>query len=1310
MAAVDQLTVTITDGPSVTAGADQLTCASNSVVTLNGSVSISTGLSWSTLGDGTFGSSTASSTTYTAGSNDINSGNVTIVVTSTGNGSCNSATDTMHIQIQPLPLVNAGNNQFICSGVGSVNLSGSVSGGSSTGIWSTLGSGTFGSSTNLSTTYSLSAADTIAGTVTLVLTSTANGVCAAVSDTMKISITPAGFAAAGNDTTVCATSTGIALGGIITGGNGTGLWTTSGTGTFSPNNGALNASYVPSAADIAAGTIIIKLTPNSCMPSADSLVLNITPAPLVNAGNDQFVCAATNTISLNGLVSGATTTGTWSTLGSGSFTPNATTLNAVYTLSSADSTNGSVTLVLTSTNNGSCSAVTDTIKLTLTSTAAAQAGNDTTICSSTALNLSGSIAGGSGQGTWSSSGDGTFSPNDSTLHATYTPGPNDVTNGTAVLTLTPFNACSPTADSLVVNITPAPVANAGIDIFVCVSSNTVALNGNVTGGTSTGTWSTLGSGSFSPNANTLNAVYTLSPADSTAGSVTLILTSTNNGVCAAKSDTMKITTTVATIAAVGNDTSICSNDSLALNGNISGGSAGTWTSSGTGSFSPSNTTLNGYYHPTAADLSNGSVILTLTPANGCQPKADSLVLAINAAPVVNAGTNVVVCASTNTIALNGSVSGGSSTGIWTTSGSGTFSPNDSTLNGTYTLSNADTAAGSVVLVLSSTNNGSCSVVRDSISVLITTPATAMAGADLTVCGNNASVNLGGVISGGTGQGQWTSNGSGTFTPADTVLNGTYIPSAADISSGTVILTLHAVNACSPSADSLVVTITPAPTVNAGNDTSTCGGLSLVQLNGSINTVPGGAIWTVNGTGTFSPNDSTLNATYTPAAGDNDTLIFVLTTSGNGLCNAVKDTVRVIRNAMPNANFVFGNLCSGSAVTFTDSTSGPVSNWSWNFGNGDTSTAQNPVNTYTASGTYTVSLHVSGGTGCDDSISKVITINPSPIASFSVTNACLTDSVHFTDGSSITPGSIASWNWGLGDGNTSTQQNPVHHYDSVKVYTVTLVVTSDSGCSASATQTVNIHPNPLAGFTSQGSCGSLLVNFTDTSFVNPDSITVWNWSFGDGHTASTQSPSNTYSTTGTYTVLLQVQTSNGCKDTASAIINFAQSAVADYIPAGGGFTTGQAINFTNHSSGSVSYNWNFGDNSSDSTTVDPSHSFSQPGTYTVVLVAYNSMGCPDTVQYVFDVTTHGIAVPTGFTPNGDGVNDGFYIMGGPFSDYDLRVFNEWGNEIFHSSLQSDKWDGTIDGKKQPAGTYIYIFKGTTVSGEHIELQKEINLIR
>jgi len=1313
LAATDNLTLTINPGPSVTAGSDQAICSNSNTVSLTGQVTIASGLQWSTVGDGTFSSASSATTTYSIGAGDITNGQVKIVASSTGNGDCVAATDTMIIAIQQVPLVNAGVNQFVCQGIMTVNLNGTVTGSSTSGIWSTLGSGTFNSTTALNATYTLSTADTTAGSVKLVLSSTNNALCNQVSDTLLVTITPAGIASAGNDTTVCSTSSIINLSGVIFGGTGAGQWTSNGTGSFAPSSASLTTTYSLSAADIAAGNVIIKLTPiNSCLPKADSLVLTINPKPIVDAGTDQTICSSTSTVTLNGNISGGAAAGIWTTLGSGSFSPNATTLNSIYSVSTADSLAGSVELVLTSTNNGICSAATDTVKIFISNSTSALVGNDTTICSSDSLALNGIIVGGS-QAQWTSNGTGVFNPNNTSLNATYVPSAIDIASGIVVIKLTPTSGCQFAADSLVITINPKPIVDAGTDQTICSSTSTVTLNGSISGGAATGIWTTLGSGSFSPNATTLNSIYSVSTADSLAGSVELVLTSTNNGICNATTDTVKIFISNSTSALVGNDTTICSADSLALNGIIVGGSQAQWTSNGTGVFNPNNTSLNATYVPSAIDIASGVVVIKLTPTSGCQFAADSLVITINPKPIVNAGSNISICASTNTIQLNGNVTNGSTTGIWTTAGSGTFLPNDSTLNGIYQLSTADSAAGNVTLYLTATHNTVCGVSQDSINVNITTPAFAFVGNDAIVCANNISSVLSGTINGGTGEGQWTSNGSGVFAPNDTTMNPSYVPSAADIANGNVIITLTPINACAPSADSLVLTITPSPTVSAGEDIVLCGTLVPINLLGSINTVPSGAVWTTNGSGTFNPNDSTLNGTYVPAISDEDTLRFVLTTTGNGFCNAVTDTMFVIRNVKPIPDFVYSNLCSGQTISFTDSSkvsTGSIISWSWDFGNGNSSVVQNPTDSYSVSGTYSVSLIINTSSGCTDSVTKVLLVNPTPVSSFSFVTACSNDSVRFINNSSINPGIISSWDWNFGDGNSSTTQNPAHLFDSIKVYTVSLTVLSDAGCSASVSQTININPAPIAGFNFQSNCGLLAVNFNDTSSVDAGTINSWNWNFGDNNTSIIQSPSHTYSTTGTYTVILEVSTSNGCKDTVSSVVNLSQSVLAAFIPTGGNYNVNEMISFTNQSTGASNYQWTFADGSAIETIANPQHAFSSPGTYSVTLIVANEAGCIDTVSYLFDINTSGYTIPTAFTPNGDGLNDGFSVLGGPFVEYELRVFNEWGNQIFISNSQGEKWDGTYKGIVQPAGTYIYVFNGKILFGDNINLKGEVNIIK
>src|SRR5439155_11934506 len=244
-------------------------------------------------------------------------------------------------------------------------------------------------------------------------------------------------------------------------------------------------------------------------------------------------------VQLAGSVGGAATSGSWSG-GNGTFSPSASALNATYTPTAAEVAAGSVTLTLTTDDPaGPCPAVSDQVTISFGSDATADAGLDQTACaSSPAVQLNGSVGGAAASGTWSG-GNGSFSPDASTLNATYTPTAAEVAAGSGTRTPTtddPDGPCEPVSDQMTISFNPAATADAGLDQTACASSPSAQLNGSVGGAATSGTWSG-GNGSFSPNASALNATYTPTAAEVAAGSVTLTLTTNDPaGPCAAVSD------------------------------------------------------------------------------------------------------------------------------------------------------------------------------------------------------------------------------------------------------------------------------------------------------------------------------------------------------------------------------------------------------------------------------------------------------------------------------------------------------------------------------------------------------------------------------------------------------------------------------------------------------------------------------------------------------------------------------------------------------------------------------------------------------
>ena len=216
---------------------------------------------------------------------------------------------------------------------------------------------------------------------------------------------------------------------------------------------------------------------------------------------------------------------------------------------------------------------------------------------------------------------------------------------------------------------------------------------------------------------------------------------------------------------------------------------------------------------TLANLGTYSLFVTV---NGCSSPAATAAVDVREPPHADAGKDQLVCVSSPDILLNGNVTGGTSTGIWTTQGGGTFSPSITDMHARYFPTAQDKAAGKVIFTLTSTSDDDCAISTDDVTVFFGPLPAVDAGPDQDVCSQTNTVNLNGkiLIAGG---GLWSTTGTGTFSPSASQLNAVYMPSAADITAGSVNLILLAVNGgpCNISRDTMKVTFTPPPTVNAG---------------------------------------------------------------------------------------------------------------------------------------------------------------------------------------------------------------------------------------------------------------------------------------------------------------------------------------------------------------------------------------------------------------------------------------------------------------------------------------------------------------
>lgn len=601
---------------------------------------------------------------------------------------------------------------------------------------------------------------------------------------------------------------------------------------------------------------------------------------------------------------------------------------------------------------------------------------------------------------------------------------------------------------------------AGANATICANGSLV-LNGTVGGGNTAATWSTDGFGAFSSSLTALSNTYVPSQLDTTIKPVKLFLTS--SGPCPVSKDTLLLTVKPSPLVNASVDQIVCANNStIILNGSVAGGATtGIWTSTGTGTFTPSSTALTGNYIASAADTAAGFVklILTSTGSGICLAERDTMVVTITHAPTADAGpTSYSVCANNPTLTVNGTIGGITSTGKWTTSGSGSFSPSNILLTTNYLPSVSDITAGSVTLYLNSTNNLTCSQARDSIKIVFTPAPAVNAGVDVFSCKNNSSTLLSGIVSGPTTTGIW-SGGSGTYNPSSSVLNATYTPTPLELSAGFVNLTLTSTfNAgCNPNSDIVKITFVQKPFANF-NFLNVC-------LNNQTNftdfSLPGvGTLdqwqWNFGDLGSTSSLQNPAH-TYT-AAGTYTTQLIVRNTYG--CYDTIKKTPTIY--PLPVVNFAINRICTGAFLNliFTDSCkiAAPetISSWYWDFGGAGNSNLQNPIQLFPGSGLYNISLIATSNHGCKDTLIKSTTLNPRPIAGFAYsisTGINVGTTVSFIDTSKYS----SNWNWNFGDGSSNVLlQNPTNIYYANGAYIVTQIVYDSYGCSDTARAVIKVN--------------------------------------------------------------------------------------------------------------------------------------------------------------------------------------------------------------------------------------------------------------
>lgn len=433
--------------------------------------------------------------------------------------------------------------------------------------------------------------------------------------------------------------------------------------------------------------------------------------------------------------------------------------------------------------------------------------------------------------------------------------------------------------------------------------------------------------------------------------------------------------------------------------------------------------------------------------------------------------------------------------------------------------------------------------------------------------------------------------------------------------------------------------------------------------------------------------------------------YTVTLTAINSCGDDASVSTVGANALPSANGAASSteICEDDAVQFTDMSSDNVTSWAWSFGGGtpSTSTEQNPLVVFDLEGAYDVSLVVTSAAGTDEIIFEdLINVSALPTSSFVAVNNMQV--VTFTNNSL----SADSYLWDFGDGNTSTEINPIHTYITEANYTVILTAINECG-EITSTQSVAANSLPTANGSASTimGCGPTEIQFTDNS---SDNVTAWMWTFEGGTPASSseQNPLVSYSTPGIYDVTLVVTADAGNNDVIyDDLITIEGLATAEFDIAANDLE----YIFTYTGEYSESLLWDFGDGNT-SMDLNPVHTYDDYGMYTVLLTAAN-VCTEDTLSQNIDiissVSNFSTITDLKIFPNPS--TDRFYIEMELEKSIDLevQVMDIHGRLVQKQALTNlgTKVNQTIDLSGEPSGTYLLRFiNGDQVRNAKIVLSK------
>lgn len=421
-------------------------------------------------------------------------------------------------------------------------------------------------------------------------------------------------------------------------------------------------------------------------------------------------------------------------------------------------------------------------------------------------------------------------------------------------------------------------------------------------------------------------------------------------------------------------------------------------------------------------------------------------------------------------------------------------------------------------------------------------------------------------------------------------------------------------------------------------------------------------------------------------------------------------------------------CGSNAVTFINQSvqEQNITNFEWRFnipGMPYSNTEDwNPTVVFPDTGFYTGTLYLNPGDLCGDTAFISVNIFPKIEANFNYAyDTCVAGPVEFTD-LSTGEGVINRWNWTFGvPGGTSDVQSPDYLYGIPGNHPVRLRVTDENRCSDDTLQLINWFPAPpliLIEPSSYLGCVPGVITFTNLS-TPIDSTYDIRWDFGDGNQISgVISPTHTYTEEGVYDVSVEITSPIGCfiSDLYPSLIRVEPSPTANFTfdPDSLLSNLNNTVKFIDLSSDANRWNWQF-DRFATSTQQNPVFTFPDTGLMKVRLIVTHPKGCKDSLTQYLDIRPEiRWFMPNAFTPNGDGVNDGFFGKGflEGSTNFNMSVWNRWGEMVFETNDPTEDWNGRQmnTGAFSPAGVYVYVVTFTGPRKEQMEFKGFATLIR